>query len=125
MAEQLIQKDCKTGEYRNIFPVTSISSIKNLETGETLDQILENCNHLYLTFKDKSKTNTRLQVPSHMRRKGLWITYLSCKNNLITEYYNSTDFSNKAWGDSKNWVPYLNDTVIEESIEKKIGWYKA
>lgn len=123
--EQLIKKNCETGEYSNIFPVTSITAIKNLKTGKCLDEILEEINHLYLPFKDNSRLFTRQQVPDNMRRKGLWITYVSCKNKVITEYYNSTDYSNKAWGDSSNWIKYIDESIITEAVEKKLAWYKA
>lgn len=125
MSEQLIQKDCKTGEYKDMYPVTTLSAIKDLSTGKTLDKILEGYNHIYLPFKDNSKTFTRQQVPPSLRRKGLWITYVSCKGNVITEWYNSDDFSNKAWGDSKNWVPYLDKEVIKGIIKDLLSWYKA
>lgn len=125
MAEQLIQKDCKTGTYKDMYPITTISAIKDLSTGKTLDKILEEHNHLYLPFKDNSKTCTRQQVPNNLRRKGLWITYVSCKGNVITEWYNSDDFSNKAWGDSKNWVPYLDKEAIKEILKELLSWYKA
>lgn len=125
MAEQLIKKDCTTGTYSDMFPITTLSAIKDLSTGKTLDVILEEFNHIYLPFKDNSKTLTRLQVPANMRRQGLWITYVSCKGNTITEYYNSNDFSNKAWGDNKNWVPYLDKEVIRTALDEILSWYKA
>lgn len=125
MAEQLIQKNCTTGEYKDMYPITTLSAIKDLSTGKTLDEILEKCNHIYLPFKDNSKTYTRLQVPNNLRRKGLWVTYTSCKGNTITEWYNSDDFSNKAWGDSKNWVPYLNKEVVKSVLNDALAWYKA
>lgn len=125
MSEQLIQKDCTTGAYKDIYPVTSLSSIKDLSTGKTLDNILEEYNHIYLPFKDNSKSLTRLQIPNKLRRKGLWITYVSCKGNVITEWYNSDDFSNKAWGDNGNWVPYLNKEVVKNLLSEVLAWYKA
>ncbi len=125
MSEQLIKKDCSTGEYENMYPVTTLSSIKDLSTGKTLDTILEEFNHIYLPFKDNSKTLTRQQIPNKLRRKGLWITYISCQGNVITEWYNSEDFSNKAWGDSKNWVPYLDKEVLGTIINDILSWYKA
>lgn len=125
MSQQLIQKDCTTGEYKNLYPITSLSAIKDLITGKTLDVILEQYNHIYLPFKDNSKTLTRNQVPSNMRRKGLWITYESCQGNIVTEYYNSSDYSNKAWGDNKNWVKYLDDNKIKEVVKNFLSWYKA
>lgn len=125
MEEQLIKKNCTTGEYKDMYPVTTLTAIKDLSTGKTLDTIIEEFNHIYLPFKDNSKTLTRLQVPNKFRRKGLWITYVSCKGNTITEWYNSDDFSNKAWGDNSNWVPYLNKQVIKEALNEVLSWYKA
>ena len=125
MTDKLIQKDCTTGVYRDIYPVTTLSAIKDLSTGKTLDIILEEFNHIYLPFKDNSKSLTRLQIPNRFRRKGLWITYNSCQGNVITEWYNSDDFSNKAWGDSKNWVTYLSDKLIKASVKELLSWYKA
>ncbi len=125
MAEQLIQKDCTTGEYKDLYPITSLGAIKDLSTGKTLDTILEEFNHIYLPFKDNSKTLTRQQVPNRLRRKGLWITYESCQGNVITEWYNSDDFSNKAWGDSANWIPYLNKEVVKGVLNEILSWYRA
>lgn len=125
MKEQLVHKNCTTGEYNNIYPVTSLSSVKDLITGQTLDEMLENINHIYLPFKDNSRTLTRQQVPNRVRKKGLWITYTSCKGNVITEYYTSDDYSNRAWGDSSNWSPYLNKAMIKEVLREYLTWYKA
>ena len=125
MNSQLIQKNCTTGEYEDLYPVTSLSDIKDLSTNKTLDKILEEFNHIYLPFKDNSKTLTRLQVFPKLRRQGLWITYVTCKGNTVTEYYNSNDFSNKAWGDSKNWTPYLNKEIVSNLLDEVLAWYKA
>lgn len=123
--EQIIKKDCKTGEYNDIFPITTLSAIKDLSTGDTLDNILEKYNHLYLPFLNNSKTNTRLQVPNKLRRKGLWITYETCNSRVVTEWYNSNDFSNKAWGNSENWVPYIDKGLMRETLKTLLSWYKA
>lgn len=125
MAEQLIKKNCSTGIYDNMYPITTLSAIKDLSSGKTLDVILEGYNHIYLPFKNNSKTLTRQQIPNNIRRRGLWITYISCKGNVVTEYYNSTDYSNKAWGDSDNWVPYLDRCVIRDIVKDILTWYKA
>lgn len=125
MEEQLIKKDCNTGEYEDIYPVTTLPAIKDLRTGNTLDRKLEEFNHIYLPFKDNSKTLTRQQIPDNLRRRGLWITYISCKGNTVTEWYNSDDFSNKAWGDNKNWVPYLNKELVRGVLGELLSWYKA
>lgn len=123
--EQLIKKNCSSGSYEDIYPITTLAAIKDLSTDKTLDQILEGFNHIYLPFKGNSKTITRQQVPNKLRRKGLWITYRSCKGNVITEWYNSDDFSNKAWGDSANWVPYINKDMIKTVVSELLSWYKA
>lgn len=123
--EQLIKKDCATGTYENMYPVTLIPSVKDPITGESLDKILEQFNSLYLVLKDRSRTLTRLQVPDNMRRRGLWITYISYNDNIITERYEGEDFSDTAWGDSHNWKPYISDDMISKVIEEKLSWYKA
>lgn len=125
MAEQLIQKNCSTGEYQDINPNTTFDAITDLNTGRTLDEVLEDYNHLYLQFKDNSKAATRLQVPVKYRRKGLWITYTSCQNNVVTEYYNSDDYSDKAWKDNCNWVSYLDKNKIDAVVKEYLTWYKA
>lgn len=123
--EQLIKKNCDLGSYDKIYPITSLESIKDLSTGKTLEEILAQYNHIYLPLKDNSRANTRLQIPSHLRRKGLWITYRYCNGDIITEWYNSDDFSNKAWGDCSNWIPYLDRKVVSDLLKDILGWYKA
>lgn len=123
--EQLIKKDCNTGTYKDIYPVTTLSAIKDMSTGKTLDETLEQYNHIYLPFKDNSKACTRLQIIPKLRRKGLWITYKSCQGNVVTEWYNSDDFSNKAWSDNKNWVKYLDKELITACLDEILAWYKA
>lgn len=123
--EQLIKKNCSSGTYESMYPITILSAVKDIDTDKSLDEILEVYNHIYLPFKDNSKTLTRQQIPNKLRRKGLWITYKSCKGNVITEWYNSDDFSNKAWGDSKNWVQYLDKSVMRDILKCMLSWYKA
>lgn len=125
MNSQLFHKDCNGGNRMPIHPVTSLTAIKDLSTGKTLDEYLQSINHIYLPFKDNTKKETRLQVPAKLRRKGLWITYESCKGTVVTEWYNSSDFSNRAWGDSSNWVECLDKNVVEEIVQEATGWYKS
>lgn len=106
MNEQLIKKDCVTGIYDNIYPITVIQAIKDNYSDKGLDEILNSINHIYLPFTDYSKTLTRIQVPNELRRKGLFITYESCKGTIITEFYNYDDFEDSAWGDDNNWTLY-------------------
>lgn len=121
--EQLIKKNCNEGTYENMYPITVIQAIKDLGSDLTLDVILEKFNHLYLPFIDRSKTLTRMQVPEGLRRKGLWITYISYNDNVVTEWYDSEDFSDKAWGDSKNWIKYIDDNAVAKVIENIMSRY--
>lgn len=123
--EQLIKKNCTTGEYENITPITSLQAIIDSETGESLETIISKYNHIQVPYLNNSKYNTRIQIPNKLRRKGLWITYISCDNEVITEWYNSDSFNNKEWGDSKNWVSYLDHTVVSNLLKKLMAWYKA
>lgn len=124
MSEQLMHKDCHGGNRVPIHPVTTLTAIKDLSTGKTLDEYLQGVNHIYLPFKT-NKCETRLQVHQKLRRKGLWVTYTTCKGDVITEWYNSTDYSNKAFGNSDNWVEYMDKEVIEKVVNEVTGWYKA
>lgn len=125
MAEQLIKKDCSTGEYSNISPVTTTDAVKDITTGKSLKDILNEGNHIFLPFKNKSKTDTRLQVPSNLRRKGLWITYISCMNTVNTEWYNGDTLDDSAWGSSDNWSPYISKDYIKTIVDDILGWYKV
>lgn len=101
--EQLIKKNCKTGAYENMLPVTVVQAIKDQDTGEGLDTTLSRINHLYLPYIGKSRMLTRRQVPQRDRRKGLWITYETGRSNVITERYLIDDFSDNAWMNRDNW----------------------
>lgn len=125
MEEQLIKKNCSTGEYENIYPITSLSSIMDVSTGETLDRTLERFNHIYLPFKSNSKAVTRNQIPDKYRRKGLFITYVACSGKTITEYYNNEDFSDRAWGDNSNWIICPNMKSIQDLVKESLSWYKS
>lgn len=125
MIEQLIKKDCKTGEYANIYPITILSNVIDPDTKEPLDTALEKYNHIFLPFKDNSRILTRRQVPSELRRRGLWITYISCKGETVTEWFDGDKFDDVTWGCSKNWVPYISEDLIINTVNKLLGWYKA
>lgn len=124
MEEQLIKKDCSTGEYSDIFPITTLNAVLN-EKGETLTSILECYNHLFLPYINNSSQDTRLQVPKSMRRRGLWITYIKHNKEVITEWYNSADFADDAFKLGNNWVRYLDYNYINSTIRRLLLWYKA
>lgn len=123
--EQLIKKNCREGTYENMYPLTVIQAIKDQDNDRPLTAYLEDINHIYLPFIEHSRTLTRQQVPDNMRRRGLWITYISYQDNVITEWYESDDLSDEAWGNSSNWRQYLDTKVVRKEVEKIMSWYKA
>lgn len=114
--EQLIKKNCKTGEVQEVNPITSFEAVKDPETGNTLKDILINGNHIYVPFTSNSKAITRSQVPMNYRRRGLWITYVSCQGKVTTEWYNSDNFDDVNWGNNSNWVKYIDDQYIKDLV---------
>lgn len=116
IVEQLIKKNCKTGEVQEVNPITSFEAVKDSETGKTLRDILINGNHIYVPFTSNSKAITRSQVPMNYRRRGLWITYVSCQGKVTTEWYNSDEFDDVSWGSNNNWVKYIDDQYIKDLV---------
>ena len=102
-----IQKQliAKLGEgFANIFPLQYVSNILDKATGETLTILLSRYNHIFIPFTGE-KDITRAAVPSIMRRKGLYITYITPDSIIITEYFkgNKTETNNEDWVKDKNW----------------------
>ena len=125
MKAQLYEKNCHSGQSNPLYPVTTLEQVRDQESGKTLDQILQECNHIYLPFKGNSKALTRQQIPAKLRRRGLWITYISCAGKTTTEWYNSSNYSDKAWGDNNNWVKYSDLDAVKEMLSEVVTWYKA
>lgn len=125
MVDQLMERNCMASGHRNIYPITSIGNVIDPETGKPLTDILNQENHLYLPFKNNTKKDTRLQVPFSMRRKGLWISYVTCRGNVVTEWYNSDATDNNSWGDGVNWIPYLSKDAVASMVKNVLSWYKA
>lgn len=113
---QLVEKDCNSREYRNIFPITTLDNIMS-NNGVNLKDILNQVNHIYLPFKNRTRRDTRLQVPNELRRRGLWVTYISCKGNIVTEWYNAQPTDNDSWVKNENWTRFYNG--IENNIDVK------
>lgn len=67
-----------------IYPITYIQAVYDAKTGTRLDGFLNMVNSIYLPWKGTVKS-TRLQVPCHLRRKGLMISYRNIDNEIITE----------------------------------------
>ena len=102
MNKQLYEK--RNNEYNPFFPIIKLEDIIDNISDKSIQWILNNFNHIYVEYSE-SKAITRNNVPSIIRRKGLWITYI-IDNEVITEYYigdninvqNYTD-----WTSDDNW----------------------
>lgn len=91
-------------EFTNIFPLQYVSNILDKATGETLTILLTRYNHVFIPFTG-DKNVTRAAVPAIMRRKGLYITYITPNSEIITEYFkgNKTEVNNEDWVKDENW----------------------
>lgn len=118
--DNLYKKNCNTGQKTPIYPITILDNVKDFETNKPLPSILEQYNHIYLPFKGNSKAFTRQQIPPKLRRRGLWITYVSCKGKITTEWYTSDVYTDTEWGSNSNWKSYNNTELIAELVEEGI-----
>lgn len=118
---QLIKKNKTSGGYNKVFPKTFIDSIKDRETGLSLNDILSNFNMYFLSYVG-SREDTRLQVPSFLRKRGLFITYVNFSGDFYSEYYNSDDISDTAFGKDNNWIDNTNKFIGDLSISSSGHW---
>ena len=100
--QQLIKKE-NNQEYKDIYPKTYTDAVLDKHTGANLADILNSFNMYFIAYAG-SKEVTRVQVPTNLRRKGLWITYIMLDDTIVTEYYNGSLLTDDAWQDSANWV---------------------
>lgn len=124
MVNKLYKTNCNTGQSEEFYPMTTLDKVVDLSTNKSLDQILQEYNHIWLPFKGNSKALTRQQIPSNLRRRGLWITYKSCAGKTVTEWYNSDVITNTAWGSNENWVQIVDTDVIKKVTQELVEWYK-
>lgn len=121
--QQLIKKDNQEGRYSNIFPKSYTEAIQSRETGEFLDVTLQKTNFLFLSYNG-SEEDTRLQVPYSMRRKGLWISYVTFEGSIISNFYNGEGIGDAQWKDSNNWISSgIGD--IQEIINDIKDWVNS
>lgn len=95
--QQLIKKDKS-----QVFPKTFLDAIRSRKTGQTLDEILQGFNMYFVSYTGNT-SQARNQVPMELRKKGLWLTYINFKNEVITEWYDNNKLDNTSWGDDSNW----------------------
>ena len=119
--QQLIKKNSQGGRYEDIFPKTFIDAVLDKESGVTLTDILAMFNMLFLSYNG-SRSQTRLQVPSSLRREGLWVTYVLCDKTVVTEWYSAEAIDDTTFGDSANWRDVSNALVGDISISSDGYW---
>ena len=121
--QQLIKKNNQEGRYSNIFPKSCTEAIQSRETGEFLNVTLQKTNFLFLSYNG-SEEDTRLQVPYSMRRKGLWISYVTFDGSIISNFYNGEGIEDAQWKDSNNWISSgIGD--IQEIINDIKDWVNS
>lgn len=119
--QQLIKKNSQEGRYEDIFPKTFIDAVLDKESGVTLTDILAMFNMLFLSYNG-SRSQTRLQVPSSLRRQGLWVTYVLYDKTVVTEWYSAEAIDDTTFGDSANWRDGSNALVGDTSISSDGYW---
>lgn len=119
--QQLIKKNSQEGRYEDIFPKTFIDAVLDKESGVTLTDILAMFNMLFLSYNG-SRSQTRLQVPSSLRRGGLWVTYVLYDKTVVTEWYSAEAIDDTTFGDSANWRDGSNALVGDISISSDGYW---
>ncbi len=115
-SQQLIKKDKS-----QVFPKTFLDAIRSRETGVSLEEIIKGFNMYFVSYTGNT-SQTRNQVPMELRKKGLWLTYINFKNEVVTEWYDAIDINNEAWGYDKNWRIASNRLVGDISISANGNW---
>lgn len=119
--QQLIKKNGQEGRYEDIFPKTFIDAITDKESGTSLEDILAMFNMLFLSYNG-SRSDTRLQVPTSLRRTGLWVTYVLFDKTVVTEWYASDLIDDPSWASEANWREGSNMLVGDISISTDGYW---
>ena len=120
MSQQLVKKGTN-GKHENVMPRSWIEAIKDKNTGQTLVEILQGFNMYFLPYNGNT-TSTRCLVPTMLRKKGLWITYVKYDGNVYTEWYAAEQIDDNSWGDSSNWRIGNNTLVGDITISANGNW---
>lgn len=120
MSQQLVKKGAN-GRIVNVNPRSWIEAIKDKNTGQTLVEILQGFNMYFLPYNGNT-SSTRCLVPTMLRKKGLWITYVKYDGNVYTEWYAADKIDDKSWGDSSNWRIGNNTLVGDITISANGNW---
>lgn len=120
MSQQLVKKGAN-GKHVNLMPKSWIEAIKDKNTGQTLVEILQGFNMYFLPYNGNTPS-TRNMIPSTLRRKGLWISYVKYDGNVYTEWYAANEIDDTSWGDSSNWRVGNNTLVGDITISANGNW---
>ena len=120
MSQQLVKKGAN-GKHENVMPKSWIEAIKDKNTGQTLVEILQGFNMYFLPYNGNT-SSTRCLVPTILRKKGLWITYVKYDGNVHTEWYAAEQIDDKSWGDNSNWRVGNNTLVGDITISANGNW---
>lgn len=119
--QQLIKKNSQEGRYEDIFPKTFIDVVEDRESGNNLTEILSGFNMYFLSYNG-SREQTRLQVPTSIRKTGLWITYVLYDKTVVTEWYAGEAIDDNSWKNLSNWRVGSNMLVGDISISSDGYW---
>lgn len=100
MGDQLIKKS-NSGN-KKVFPKTYTSNVFDQSSEKSLQEILNSYNAYFISYTGNTEY-TRLQVPYNLRRRGLWITYVTFDKKVVTEWYNSDAIDDTNWSNDLNW----------------------
>ena len=114
--KQLYEK--KSNEYSKIYPLTYMRNIIDANGDKNLLEIFKLYNHIYVDYIDNQEV-TRLEIPSYLRRHGLWISY-NKDGELYTEAYigdSATAENDNEWSNTDNWeyipnLEYINNASL-------------
>ena len=120
MSQQLVKKGAN-GRMVNVNPKSWIEAIKDKNTGQTLVEILQGFNMYFLPYNGNT-SSTRCLVPTMLRKKGLWITYVKYDGNVYTEWYDGKEIDDSSWGADANWRVGSNQLVGDVSISADGYW---
>lgn len=120
MSQQLVKKGTN-GKHENVMPKSWIEAIKDKNTGQTLVEVLQGFNMYFLSYNGNT-SSTRCLVPTMLRKKGLWITYVKYDGNVYTEWYAADEIDDKSWGDYSNWRIGNNTLVGDITISANGNW---
>ena len=115
---QLIKRNKAALGYTRVYPIAYIQGIYDEETKESLDNILQTFNHLYLHFSGTVK-DTRESLPIKYRRQGIFITYIN-KGNFVTEFYKGPveDLDTELFSNDLNWEEIPDLEYVQNNASK-------